>query len=319
MSFMVGFVQGLKDMSEERARKEELQQAKEERQFERDLRAKEREEDKAFERQMFREKLLESRRDVLYGELLKKRESQKEATKYAEKAQRLASRFEGIDDPRVSAITANPIAAAQLEDKIDELQRARAKEDLPPLAGPVLLEYITVPTQSGEYKLVDIDMDDIANLDLSDPAKFQETLYDLTRTQPVPDIAISSEAYRMPKPETLKPGQEAFDAEVNRLANQTLESLKGNTEEWSKLSGVVEGARKGSGPDLIALREMFGSQAYGSLAAMNNPYLSGIEQDPQLFRYRRIWEISNILNDPNITPEEKARAEGLLRRLQGGV
>lgn len=321
MGFWQGMNEGLTYIMDKRAREKELAQAKEERQLERDLRAKEREEDRAFERQMFQEKLLESRRETLFQLLGKRRQTQAEASQFAGKAQSLAGRFADIDDPRVGALLSNPMVAANIEDQIRqiEIDRAKADIDLPPLTGQVLLDLITVQTPDGGYQPVELNPEDILELDVSDRAQYEGAMLDLSRTQPVPDVRIAPEAFRKIAPETLKEGRAAFDQEVIRLANQALQEASDDPAAYTQIRTLLDNAGKEGSPEMVALRDLFGMQALGVLESMGSPYIQNLEQDPQLLRYSQMLELNRIINDPSTPEDRRSRAEGLLRRLQGGL
>lgn len=71
MSFLTGFVEGMKDLSAERERKEARQQ-------EIDLRKKDRDEDRAFQREMFQSQVKESMRESTLKLLAEKQKADKE-------------------------------------------------------------------------------------------------------------------------------------------------------------------------------------------------------------------------------------------------
>ena len=314
MSFLTGFVEGVKDLSAERERKEARQQ-------EIDLRKKERDEDKAFQRETFQTQLLESRRDNLFQLKLKREQEGQEATKLTSTAQSFLDRIGQSDDPKVAIIAANPALAAQLESEVRKIEIARAESDLdlPPLSGQVLLDLITVQDpKTGEVSPVEIDLETIESLDMSDRTQYERMILDLARPQRVADGRISPEAYRKIKPEVLKEGREVFDQEVLRLANQALNAAKDDPNLFSQLSKMLgEYSTEGSA-GRMAIRDMFGAAAMEALQVLDSPYIQNMEDDPQLQRYTVIAELNRIATDPTASEEERERAKAILNRVQGG-
>lgn len=322
MGFWQGVNEGLTYSLEKRAREKELADAKAERQYERDLAKKQREEDRVFEREMFQQKILESRRDDLFKIAAARAKSQGEVSQFVGKAQALVSRFPGMeDDPRVAALMQNPMAAAQLEDTFREIEKKRAENDLdlPPLMGATALDLITVQTPEGNFAPVSLSPEDILAMDMSDRAAYEGAMIELQRTPPGLDVTVSPEAYRMTNPKVLEEGRAAFDQEVLRAATQALNAASENPEAFTRLRTLLEDAGKENSPGMIALRDMFGAQALSSLQGMDSPYIQNLEKDPQLKRYFAILELSRIASDPTATEDERTRAGELMRRLQGGV
>jgi hypothetical protein len=314
MSFLVGFVEGMKDLSAERERKEARQQ-------EIDLRQKEREEDKAFQRETFQTQLLESRRDNLYQLILKREQDKQEATKLTATAQSFLDRIGQTDDPKVAVIAANPTLAAQLEAEVRKIEIARAESDLdlPPLSGQALLDLITVQDpKTGEVSPVEIDLETIESLDMSDRTQYERMLLDLSRPQKVADGRISPEAYRRIKPEVLEEGRKVFDQEVLRLANQALTAAKDDANLHPKLSKMIEEYKTEGSAGRMAIRDMFGASAMEVLQAIDSPYIQNMKDDPQLQRYTVIAELNRIATDPMASEEERQRAKDILDRVQGG-
>jgi hypothetical protein len=324
MGFWQGVNEGLTYSLDKRAREKEIAEAKEERKAER-------EETRAFQRDMFREQLLESRRDRLFEVWGERKKSSSEASQYVAKTQSLVSRFEGMEsDPRVSALTQNPVAAAALEDQLREVERKRAEDDLdlPPLSGTALLDMITTQTVEG-FAPVEISVEDILGMDVSDRGAYERTMIDLSAKPPVPDVRLAPEAYRRMNPETLKEGRALFDQEVLRAANQALKAVANIPNASASLSKLLNDAGKENSPGMIALRDMFGVQAIASMQKTDSPYIQNFNQDPQLKPYVLAFQqaqqaqrlsaeertlLEAIVNDPQSSESDRTRAKNLLDR-----
>lgn len=280
-------------------------------------------EDREYEREKFEKTLLEKRRDTLLPLLLERQKAVNEgAQEYLGASQAFASRFKGVEDPRVEAILSDPKTAAELETKIAEIERARAEQDveLQPLRGPALLEALTVYNpKTNSVSVVDYSYEDIVNANLLDDQTYEKTFLDLSTptASQQPFVSISPELYRTPQTETLEPGREAFDQEVLRLANAARNVVADDPGASGNLTALIEGYKEENSAERFALRDMFGAQAMSSLIAAQNPYVQNLEKDPILSRYTNMYKLTQIINDPEASEQDRQRAAELLARLQG--
>jgi len=311
MGFWQGLNAGIKGIQEEKARKEERQQ-------EIDLRKAEIEEQRKYDKDMFMLKTAESRRDALLTLFAKGEQEKAEAKALTGKAQSFFGRLGDVEDPRVAALANDPRTAAELEDQIRdiEIEAAKSGVELPPLQGEALLDMLTVyDPSSGSVSSVGITFDDILSGDYSDPETYYKTAAALSAPIPRVSATISPEAYRKYDPKTLEEGRKAFDQEVLRLANQTLQTTE-DAGENADLRALIENFGKEGAAEKFALMDMFGQQAFASLAESGNPYIQNLEQDPQLSRYSTMFQLNRVIADPEASEEEKAKAQELLTRLQ---
>lgn len=257
-------------------------------QMERDAVSQENEKSRAYDREKFQEQLKEGYRDNLFALKLKRAEASTPAAEVAAKAQSVISRLEGVDDPRVDALRNNPKAAAELSDKLDALEVERAKNDLdlPPLTGIDLLDMTTILLpNTGEIKVVDVSLEDIASVSSRDD--YEKMALELASPTGTGGgyVKINPEAYRVPNPKNLEEGRKAFDMEVLRAANAALEKVSDDPTASAELESLREGYAKEGSSERFKLMEMFGTQAYMNLAAMDNPYVQALNRDPQISRY----------------------------------
>lgn len=314
MGFWQGMNAGLTSVLEEKARKRERQE-------EIDLRRAEREEQRKYEREMFMLQTAESRRDALLSIYAKKEQEKAEVGALAGKAQSFLGRIGDSEDPRVAAIASDVRTAADLEDQLRniEIEAAKAGVELPPLQGEALLDLLTVyDTGTQTVSPVQITFDDLLSGDFSQAEDYYKTAAALSQPTPRVDVRLSPEAYRKYDPKTLEEGRKAFDQEVLRLANLTLQSpeIESDSDAFASIKALVDGFGEANSAERFALMDMFGPEAFASLAESNNPYIQNLEQDPQLSRYSTLFQLNQVLADPEATEEEKAKAQELITRFQ---
>lgn len=312
MGFWQGINEGLTYSLEQKARKQERQQ-------EIDLRKQERAEDKANAREMFMLQTAESRRDAMLSLYVKKEQEKSEVAALTGKANMFLGRLEGIDDPRVAALAKDPRTAAELEDQLKNIEVEAAKNDvdLPPMQGEALLDLLTVyDSKSGSVAPVGVTFEDLLSGDFSNQETYYQTAAALSAPAPRVTATIDAEAYRLRDPKKLEEGKKAFDQEVLRAASERLAEVKDDPTASSEIQGLMEGYAKEGSAERFALMDMFGQQAFANLAALDNPYVQNLEEDPTLSRYSAMWQLQGILNDPEATEEEKAKAQELLGRFQ---
>lgn len=328
MGFWQGLNQGLDVVRQEKARKQELDARQQEIQDERAIRAKEREDDRKYAREDRMFQLVESRRDALLG-VFAKREADKAAAKaLTGKASLFLGRLEGSTDPRVSALATDPATAAALEDKVKEIETARAKAgiDLPPLQGEVLLDLLTVQVpETGQVKPVNVDIEDLMSMDLTDRTQYEKLMIDLSKPTTGVYADISPEAFRIPDPERLKEGRALFDQEVLRLANASLRESAGNVDMSADLQNKIAGYGKEGSAERFALQEQFGAAAAANILTMeSNPYIQDISKDAQLapfvgqaYTIIEQQKLKDIVDNPATPDDQRQEAIDLLKTRHG--
>jgi hypothetical protein len=310
MGFWQGINRGFAAVQEEKTRKRERQQ-------EIDLRKAELEEQRKYDRETFMLQTAESRRDSLLGLFVKQEQEKAEAGALTGKAQSFLGRLGGIEDPRVAALAGDPRTAAELEDAIRaiEIDAAKSGVELPPLQGESLLDLLTVYDPGTKTVApVQVTFDELLSGDFSNTETYYETAAALSQPTPRVDVKINPEAYRKYDPKTLEEGRKAFDQEVLSLATQALTDAAGDADKSSDIKSLIDGYATQGSAERFALMDMFGQQAFVSLAETGNPYVQNIEQDPQLSRYSTVYQLNRVIADPEATEEEKAKAQELLAR-----
>lgn len=312
MGFWQGLNAGLTAVQEEKTRKKERQE-------ELDLRKTERDEQRAYEREMFMLQTKEARRDSLLGMYVKKEQEKAEAGALSGKASMFLGRLEGVDDPRVAALAKDARTAAELEDQLKNIEIEAAKKgvDLPPLQGEALLDLLTVyDPKSDSVAPVGVTFEDLESGDFSDPGTYYQTAAALSAPTPRVSASLNAEAYRMYDPKTLEEGKKAFDQEVLRAANKRLAEVKDDPTASSEIQGLMEGYAKDGSSEQLTLREMFGHQAFANLTAMDNPYVQNLDKDPTLAPYIAVRISSEEEYDALPSGAKFIDPEGKLREKQ---
>jgi len=329
MGFWQGLNEGLGVVREEKARKKEFDARQQEIQTERDIRRQEREQDYSRQKEMFTLQQNASRQDALYAVYLKRQQEKAAAVALRGKANTFIGRLGESNDPRVSALMSDPATAAQLEDTVQEIERKRAESgvDMPPLQGKVLLDLLTVQVpETGQVKAVDIDLEEINTADLSNTDEFFRLNYELTRpVTPSVSASINPKAYFIPNPKTLEEGRVLFDDLVLQQANAYRETVANDPNKAADIDSMLkEYATEGSA-GRTKLRAMFGPAAAETLlASSDNPYLSSVQQDPQLAPFVNQasanieqQQLRAIVDNPGTPPDQRQEAIDLLKTRHG--
>lgn len=328
MGFWQGLNQGLGVVQEEKARKRELETRQQEIETERDIRKQEREEDRKFAREDYMTGLIESRRDALIGVFAQKQAEKAAAQALTGKANLFLGRLEGSMDPRVAALANDPATAAALEDRAIAIETARAEKgiELPPLQGEILLDLLTVQvSDTGQVKPVDVDIEDLMSMDLTDRTQYEKLMIDLSRPTTRVYADISPEAFRIPDPKRLEEGRKLFDMEVLRAANAYLTENAGDASIDEKMRPLIEGYAKEGSAERFALQEQFGAAAAANILTMeNNPYVQDISKDWQLApfvgqAYTNIEQqnLKTIVDNPATPADQRQEAIDLLKTRHG--
>jgi len=324
MGFWQGINEGLSEVMAQKERQRELEARQRETEQEREFRRQEVAAARKFEADQFMTQLTESRRDNLIGLYANQRQQEQEASALTGKAQSFLDRFAGVDDEDIAALASDPRAAAALEDQLREaeVQMAKAGIDRPPLGGEALLDllFVKVP-ETGEVRPVDVTLDDLMSMDLSDRKVYEETVLDLSRTQPGVEASLSPSIYFTPDSKVLDEGRALFDSQVLRAANEQLKTLDSNSREWSDLNAKIDSYKDEDSSARVELQDMYGVGVAIKLLGSDNQYITSFKSDPLLSPYvsaaiplreEGIRTLNGIINDPNASEADKEEARFLL-------
>lgn len=257
MGFWQGVAEAYKDISAERTRAREI------------------EENKAFEREMFNKKIEEERRNILLNLYAKRKETQTNSNELAGKVSEL-SRMLDTKDERAKAVLSNPIAAAALYDSVQSINANRAKNEQPLLTGDEILGITVYSDRDGNKRITPESvksLEEIGSMDLSDPAEFIRIRTSLEpRPAEKPFVAMRPE-YLDPQTgeRTKRAIEDKLDPLVLARAGQRLDTLAKNPDaekEYTALLKLTEMVGKGgTAADyaMVKLRAMYGREIINTL------------------------------------------------------
>lgn len=322
MGFWQGLNEGLGVIREDKARKRELEARQQEIETERGIRKQEREQDWQRQIEMFKMQQSQGFQEALYSQYAKRQEALREVDSLKGKANTFLSRIGDIDDPRVAQLASNPVIAAQLEDTYQKIQIDLAGKGVGPvpLEGLTLLDALTVQGSQGQVLTVDITPDDIAAV--TSQEDFFKTLFELSQpVVPTVSASFKPEVYFVPDPKRLEEGRSLFDQLVLEQANTYLEQNAGDANVDAEIRPLIEDYAKEGSAAKSKLRSMFGVTAAATLLeTSDNPYLSGIQKDPQLAPFvAQAYSVSEqqnlkaIVDNPGTPPDQRQEAMDLLK------
>jgi hypothetical protein len=322
MGFWQGLNEGLGVIREEKARKRELEARQQEIETERGIRKQEREQDWQRQIEMFKMQQTQGFQEALYSQYAKRQEALREVENLKGKANTFLSRIGDIDDPRVAQLASNPVVAAQLEDTYQKIQSDLSGKgiDPVPLEGQTLLDALTVQGSQGQVLPVDISPEDIAAV--TSQEDFFKTLFELSQpVVPTVSASFKPEVYFVPDPKNLQEGRNLFDQLVLEQANAYLEQNAGDANVDAEIRPLIEDYAKEGSAAKTKLRSMFGVTAAATLLETSgNPYLSGIQKDPQLAPFlAQAYTVSEqqnlkaIVDNPGTPPDQRQDAIDLLK------
>lgn len=308
----------------------------------------EKEKDRAYEREMWLEKVAEERKNSLIDLYVQSAAARSEAVnKYAGPAAAFLSRFDGDEqkDERVQFFRENPAAAAQVEEELRARELAAAKEGkpMPVTRGLSVLDYVDIyTTEEGDTQVEVPDIDTILSGDFSDYDSYAQTAAALKAGGAGGAyISVSPELGYAPDPKRLEDATQVWDNQSIMIASRKLEELDPTAVGYTELRNIIDGADKGDPVSLGALRTKYGPQALTELETANNPAVSYLRDNPTVMQYTAPppvtasttsavdfnrfsreqldqigQELVAALNDPNSSEQEKVEAEQYLRELQ---
>jgi hypothetical protein len=329
MGFWQGLNEGLSYVMEDKARKKELEAARQERLDERqasmDFQREQynlQKEDSAAIRKEERTSRLQETFLPVYADFKKR---QMEATAVSGKAENLYKIFGDSNDPKVVALRNNPAVAAGLWESITKVQEKAAgqgvklKIDLPTLLANIVVngsgEPIPLLTNQGIPKIETFD--DLATA----VATFSVSMGTAT-------AELSPEFGFIPDPANLVEGRRLFDKTLFTIAGQERDRILeaagddsngAGQRAFDNISKYMEAASSGDAAARAELEGMFGQQAFEATTDLNNIYTNALVDTPEFKPYMETIEIKRellvIVNDPNSTEERKNGAKQRLLQL----
>lgn len=278
----------------------------------------------AFKTEEYQRQLRDGRLDRLLELKIARAEKGREASALTNQAQTLYSRLseEDLSDPRAQALLNNPTMTAELAEKVVALEKERAAAGFkdPPYRGQNLLDMFTVyDDETGTVAPAAMTIDDLMELDVGDPAVYEQAVLDLTSTQGGGAyVTINPSAYYVPNPELLAEGRTAFNELVLQEAQRELKGLSGddNSEAASDLQSQIDNYKTENSVERLELQDKYGYSVYKKLLSTDNPYIQDFKNDPQLARFHFMYaeeQARAILADPEASQADLDGASAWLR------
>jgi len=298
---------------ERKDREKELQQAREDRQ-------REREEDQDFALNQYKMQVLDRRKDAFYKLFAERAEESAATSEDAAFAQAFYGRLEGLaeDDPKVAALKSNPMFAAEAERQLQAIEQDPKRADAGiTFRGNSVLEVVLPPPVGGgvpETPVIDME-----SFNFADDAEYYDMLNTLSRKPAKPTVMISPSAFRTNDPKVLEEARNQFDRVVIEAASRALERAKDEGTPWTELNNLVQNYDKNPA-SRVALITQFGDVAMAELMQSNSPFVRRIEEVPEfqpLLAPASIIILKGIIDDPQAPADQKEDARTQLREKFG--
>ena len=311
MGFWQGMNEGLTFVLEEKARKKELEDARQERAAERqasitleEVRHKRQGEDRVRET-MFNLRMDKATRDA-----------QSEALKV--EAAPLWQLYEGSTNPKLEVLKTSPAAAAKAYALVSELMEKSAAASVP-MDRETALDFIFI-NSSGEVESVAPDL----NMENYEPTWEGAAAYRRateTVTQPNVVVSVDPKAYARTSTENIRVVSDAFNKTVLAAANADLARLApDDVTGKANLMNLIEGFGNTDSQQYFTLASAYGQTAYNMLVAPGGEFALAAQSAPQF----RVYEIDRratieaakmTIDDPSSPPAAIEAARADLRQL----
>ena len=329
MGFWQGLNEGLTYVMEDKARKKELEAARQER-------AAERQADIALEEKRFQRgkeeaaalRLEENKmrmRDALVPLYVQRQQEIDAATKVTAGASQLYDIFGDSTDPKVVALRNNPQVADAIWTEINKRREEAAKSGvILSIDLQTLLDNLVVKG-SGEVVPVTLDA---ALIDVTDFEGYVSSVSKLSTPLTSATAILSPEYGLIPNAKNLEEGRKLFDTNLYTIAGQQRDALLADSQTdttgekqkaWDKLNNTIQAATKGDAAAVATLRDTYGQQAFEATVATDNMYTAAIVDTPEFAPFAETYNLKaqlvGILSDPTATDTDKATAKDKLAQL----
>lgn len=332
MGFWQGLNEGLTYVMEDKARKQELAAARQERLDERqaniDFQTRQYEIQKSDAAALRAEERANRLQEIALPLYIERKKQEAEVNRVTAGAENLYNLFGDSTDPKVVALRNNPLVADALWKEITARREAAAttkgvKLSIDP---KTILDNIVI-NGSGEpiSILSDEDFPEITNFEdlAAAAAKYSEPLTTVS-------AELSPEYGFIADPTNLKEGRELFKQNLLIVAGQERDRIlkeagEDPTGEGQKAFDTIAKLIEAAGTDAAAraeLEAMFGQKAFDMTANMGSAYTIALTETPEFGGYAKYraetLKLEEIVADPTATPEQKAIAQEELNRRRGG-
>lgn len=336
MGFWQGVNEGLTFVMEEKARKKELEQAREDRksEFQQQIDLEETRYKRGRQDQLADEKRSNSQQftNALIDYKVKADEEVRAAKTITDNARQLITRL-GDANPELSqALIDNPIVADQLGQRVLAAEK-KAQESGHPVvySGKPLADLIDYSKETNQATLAEPAPINYEPKDIQEFLKAREAI-----ASSIPKATISAvlkpEIDYIPDETVLKKGEEVVKQKVLDLATRDLKATgqedpndpasvaQSKKANFNTLDAAMKSFTDENSPGYKILMDRYGLQAYTQVRGMDNPYTIGIEKNPLYQDYENILTAQAMLASPyGKDPEVRKTAVGILMNygLQG--
>jgi hypothetical protein len=329
MGFWQGLNEGLTYVMEDKARKKELEAARQERLDERqanmDFQMRQYEIQKADAAAAAEAARVDRLQEIALPLYVDRAKQEAEVKRVTAGAQSLLSIFENsedpniINDPKVIALRNNPSIADKLWKDITAVREKAVSQGITLPVDPQTLLDNMVVTGSGEPVplLTSGGFPKINNYD-----DLVEAAATFSAPLTTAEAELDPEYGFIPDPTNLVEGRKLFEKNLFTVAAQERDRiLKEAGEDVDGAGqiafGKIEKLLKDAGTDPAARAELerrFGQQAFDATITLNSPYTNALSDTPEFGAYMTQFKadtvrLQEIVADPNSTPAQKTAAQ----------
>lgn len=331
MGFWQGLNEGLTYVMEDKARKQELAAARQERLDERqaniDFQTRQYEIQKSDAAALRAEERANRLQEIALPLYIERKKQEAEVNRVTAGAENLYNIFGDSTDTKVVALRNNPLVADALWKEITARREAAASKGVKLSIDPQTILDNIVINGSGEpiSILSEEDFPEITNFEdlAAAAAKYSEPVTTAS-------AELSPEYGFIADPTNLKEGRELFKQNLLIVAGQERDRILKEagadpTGDGQKAFDNIAKLMEDAGTDAAAraeLEAMFGQKAFDMTANMGSAYTIALTETPEFGGYAKYraetLKLEEIAADPTATPEQKAIAQEELNRRRGG-
>jgi hypothetical protein len=317
---------------EDKARKKELEAARQERLDERqssmDFQMKQyqlQKEDAASIRSEENKSRLQQAILPIYVERLQQQEA---ASRVTAGAASLLKIFGDSNDPKVVALRNNPAVADAIWQQMNKARDAAAAKGLElPLDMQTVLDNIVV-SGSGE-PIPTFTMEGLPTINTYDD--LARAMVTFAAPSPTASAELKPEYGLIPNSGNLEEGRKLYETNLFTIAGQARDQVLADAGDdvngvgqraFDRISNTIDAASKGEPAALAELQSLYGQKAFEATAAIDSKYTTVLMDTPEFRPFANEYSIKlqlqQILDDPAATQTQKDRARVELDR-RGGL
>jgi hypothetical protein len=332
MGFWQGLNEGLSYVMEDKARKKELEAARQERLDERtasialeETRYNRSKEDAAAIRLEENKARMQQAFLPIYVERIQQQEA---ATRVTAGAANLYGIFGDSTDPKVTALRNNPAVADAIWQQMTKAREAAAAKGVElPLDMQTVLDNIVI-SGSGE-PIPTFTMEGLPMINTYDD--LAQAMVTFAPPLPTASAELNPEYGLIADPGNLAEGRRLYETNLFTIADQARNQVLENAGDdvngvgqraFDKLSNTLDAASKGDPAAMAELQSTYGQQAFEATATIDSKYTTALLDTPEFKPFAAEYaikvQLKQILDDPAATQTQKDRARVELDK-RGGL